>query len=148
MKRPISLTIVGTAWFLIGLLGAVSEAIQTHGFTIPGNNFINLFVGVGLLKGWRICRLYAFFVTGITFVFMLPFAVWAVFNSGELVYRFPIELMRDQRPHESTSLATIILFFVSGLIISGWMFYVLNRQDVREFFQHKTNSTTWPIQQL
>jgi hypothetical protein len=142
MKRPILLTIVGTAWFLIALSGAISEAIQTHGLTIPGSNFINLLIGFGLLKGWRICRLYAFFVTGITFLVMLPFAVWAIFNSGELIYHFPFAMMRDQRPHEATSLATIILFFASGLIISGWMFYVLNRQDVREFFQRKTNSPT------
>lgn len=142
MKRPILLTIVGTAWFLIALSGAISEAIQTHSLTIPGSNFINLLIGFGLLKGWRICRLYAFFVTGITFVVMLPFAVWAIFNSGELVYHFPFAMMRDQRPHEATSLATIILFFVSGLMISGWMFYVLNRQDVREFFQRKISSPT------
>jgi hypothetical protein len=140
MKRPISLTVVALVWFSMGLLGMVGDIVQNNGLHIPNSNFITILVGVGLLRGWRICRWYALFVTGITFVFMVPSAVWAIFNSGELVYHFPFAMMRDQRPHEATSLGIIILFFVSGLIISGWMFWILMRRDVRELFQQKTNS--------
>ena len=134
MKRPISLTIVGVAWFLIGLFGTVSDAIQTHGFAIPGTNLINLLVGVGLLKGWRICRWYALFVTGLALVFALAFVPWAFCHTGELVYRFPIALMVDQRPHALESLMVIVLYLVTYLVVSGWSFWVLKREDVRMFF--------------
>jgi len=141
MKRPISLTIVGTVWFLIGVLGAVNDTIQTHGFVIPGTNFINLFVGVGLLKGWRICRWYALFAAGIAFGIALIFVPWALFNTEELVYHFPISLMRDQRPHQLESLMVIVLFLFSYLIFSGWSFWVLKRNDVREFFSPRAAVT-------
>lgn len=134
MKRPISLTIVGAAWFLIWLFGAVSDAIQTHGFAIPGPNFINLLVGVGLLNGWRICRWYALFVTGCSFAFLAFFLPWALCNTGELVYRFPFELLRDQRPHESVSPIVVVLFIATGLFFSGWTFLALKREAVRKFF--------------
>jgi hypothetical protein len=134
MKRPTSLTIVGAVWFLIGLSGAINEVINTHGMKMPGTNFINLFVGVGLLEGWRICRWYSLFVAGIAFGTALIFVPWALCNTGELVFHFPISLMRDQRPHAVESFALIFLFVFSCLIFSGWSFLVLKRPDVREFF--------------
>jgi hypothetical protein len=134
MKRPSSLTIIGAVWFLMGVLGAVNDAIQGHGFAIPGTNFINLFVGVGLLKGWRICRWYALFAAGAAFVIALAFFPWALCHTEELAYHFPISLMRDQRPHESESLAVIVLFLFTYLFVSGWSFWILKRDDVRDFF--------------
>ncbi len=141
MKRPTSLTIVGAVWFLIGLFSVINEGMQTHGLTIPGTNFINLMVGFGLLKGWRICRWYALFVAGIAFVFAVFFIPWALCNTGELVYQFPVSLVRDQRPHEFESLTVIVLFLFSYLIFSGWSFLVLKRSDVREFFTPRTAVT-------
>jgi hypothetical protein len=141
MKRPISLTIVGTVWFLIGVLGAVNDAIQTHGFEIPGANFINLLVGVGLLNGWRMCRWYALFVTGFAFVFLMLFASWAFCNISELVYRFPLGLLRDQRPHELVSAIVVVLFIATGLLFSGWTFLVLKREEVREYFIRRSAVT-------
>ncbi len=138
MKRPISLTIIGVAWFLFGLLGAVNEAMQTHGFAIPGTNFINLLIGVGLLNGWRICRWYALLMTGLAFIFTLIFTPWMFFHTDELVYQFPVSLLRDQRPHEPQSLAVIILFLLTYLIFSGWSFWILKRNDVRGFFLPRT----------
>ena len=145
MKKPTSLTIIGVVWFLIGLFGAINEAIYTHGFTIPGTNFINLLVGVGLLKGWRICRWYALFCAGLAFGFALLFIPWALCHTGELVYHFPISLMRDQRPHESESLAMIVLFLFAYLIFSGWSFWVLKRNDVRNFFTLRAAVVILPL---
>jgi hypothetical protein len=141
MKRPITLTIVGMAWFLIGLSGAISEAMQTHGLAIPGANFINILVGVGLLKGWRICRWYALFVCGLTFLFALPMTVWAVFNSNKIVFHFP-EVLIDDRPHAIAPLFLVVLVMMSYVAIAAWMFWVLMRPDIRELFQRKTNSHT------
>jgi hypothetical protein len=141
IKRPISLTIVGVVWFLIGALGMVGNSVQEHGLQIPDGNFINLFVGVGLLKGWRICRWYALFVAGFAFVFALLFIPWALCHTGELVYHFPFALMRDQRPHQLESLAVIVLFLFSYLIFSGWSFLVLRRNDARNFLTPRTAVT-------
>ena len=140
MKRPILLTILGTAWFLIGLLGAVGDALQGRGLEIPGTNFINLLVGVGLLNGWRLARWYALFVSGAAFVFTLPFAPWALMNSGEIVFKFPA-LLRDQRPHELVSLVVLVSVLLVYLLASGWSLWVLSRSDVREFFAKKTAVT-------
>jgi hypothetical protein len=134
MKRPSSLTIIGVVYFSVGLLGMVGNSVQEHGLQIPDGNFINLFVGVGLLKGWRICRWYALFCAGLAFGIALIFIPWALCHTGELVYHFPISLMRDQRSHESESLAVIVLFLFSYLIFSGWSFWILKRNDVRNFF--------------
>ena len=133
MKRPTSLTIVGAAWFLIGLIGALNDAAHPHSMEIPGANFTNLFVGLGLLKGWRICRWYGLFLSGVSFVFMLPFAPWALLNTGRLALHFPT-LMIDDRPHETISLAVIILLILGYLFLFGWVFAVLRRADVRDFF--------------
>jgi hypothetical protein len=141
MKKPISLTIVGTAWFLIGMLGAVNDAIQTHGFVIPGTNFINLMIGVGLLKGWRICRWYALFVVGLALLFALPMTVWAFFNSDRIVFQFPAVLI-DDRPHAIVPLFLVILAMISYVAISAWVVWVLMRRDVRDFFQRKTGQAT------
>ena len=134
MKRPISLTIVGATWFLIGVLGMVGNAFQEHGVKIPDGNFFNIFVGIGLLSGWRICRWYALFVTGFAFVLLALFLPWAFCNTNELVYRFPFELARDQRPHQLVSLFIVVLYFAFFLFASGWTFLVLKRNDVRNFF--------------
>jgi hypothetical protein len=133
MKRPISLTIVGAGWFLIGLFGAVNEGIHTHGFAIPGTNFINLLVGVGLLIGWRICRWYALFVAGCTFAFVLAFLPWALLNTGRLQFNFPALLVQDGS-HEAISAMAIALIMTSYLVLSGLVVLVLRRQDVREYF--------------
>ena len=137
MKRPISLTIVGTAWFLIALSGAVSDAIQGHGLEIPGTNFINLMIGVGLLNGWRICRWYALFVIGFAFVFSALFVPWALCNTSELVYRFPFELARDQRPHQLVPPFVVVLYLANFLFVSGWTFFVLKREDMHDFFTQR-----------
>ncbi len=134
MKRPTSLTIIGVVWFLMGLFGMVGNSVQEHGLQIPDGNFINLFVGFGLLKGWRICRWYALFFAGIGFVSALIFVPWALCHTGEMVYNFPVSLMRDQRPHEPESLAAIGLFLFTYLIFSGWSFWVLKQNNVRDFF--------------
>ena len=134
MKRPISLTIVGVVWFLIGALGVAGNSVQERGLQIPDANFINLFIGIGLLRGWQICRWYALFAAGIAFGIALFFVPWALCNTGELVYHFPISLMRDQRPHELESLTVIVLFLFSYLFFSGWSFWILKRNDVRDFF--------------
>jgi hypothetical protein len=141
MKRPISLTIVGTAWFLIGVFGAVDDAIQTHSFAIPGTNFINLLVGVGLLKGWRICRWYALFVFGSALIFALPMTVWAVFNSDRIVFQFPAVLI-DDRPHAIVPLFLVVLAMIGYIAISAWVVWVLMRRDVREFFPGKATAPT------
>jgi hypothetical protein len=145
MKKPITLTILGTAWFLIALSGAVCEAIKTHGFAIPGTNFINLLVGVGLLKGWRICRCYALFVSGLAFLFALPMTVWAIFNSDRIVFQFPAVLI-DDRPHAIVPSFLVVLALIGYAVVSAWVVWVLMRRDVRELFQAKTNSpTTVPV---
>ena len=138
MKKPISLTIIGMVWFLIGVFGAVNDAIQTHGFAIPGTNFINLLIGVGLLKGWRICRWYALFVSGLTLLFAVPMTVWAVFNSNKIVFHFPAILI-DDRSHAIIPMFLVILVMISYVWIAAWIFWVLMRRDVRELFERKTN---------
>ncbi len=138
MKRPSSLTIMGGVWFLIGLFGAVNQGMQTHGLAIPGNNFINLFVGLGLLKGWRICRWYALFVSGVGFALTLFFIPWVLCNTGEFVYHFPASLLRDQRPHDPESLVVISLFIFAYLVFSGWSFWVLKQNETRNFFALRT----------
>lgn len=137
MKRPISLTIVGTVWFLIGVLGVVGNTMQGHGLQIPDGNFFNIFVGVGLLNGWRICRWYALFVTGFAFIFSALFVPWALCNTSELVYRFPFELAIDQRPHQLVSPFVVVLYLAIFLFVSGWTFFVLKREDVRDFFTQR-----------
>jgi hypothetical protein len=138
MKKPISLTIIGMVWFLIGVFGAVNDAIQTHGFAIPGTNFINLLIGVGLLKGWHICRWYALFVSGLTLLFAVPMTVWAVFNSNKIVFHF-LAILIDDRSHAIIPMFLVILVMISYVWIAAWIFWVLMRRDVRELFERKTN---------
>lgn len=141
MKRPISLTIVGAVWFLFGVFGLVSDAIKGHGLEIPGTHFINLLVGAGLLNGWRICRWYALFVSGLAFLFALPMTVWAFFNSEKIVFQFPAILI-DDRPHAILPLSLVVLAMISYVVISAWVFWVLMRRDVQELFQRKANPPT------
>lgn len=142
MKRPTSLTIIGVVWFSIGLLGMVGNSVQEHGVQIPDGNFINLLVGVGLLKGWRICRWYALFVTGFTFAMMVLCAPWALLNSGRMALNFPA-LIVDDRPHETMSFGCVALVLMSYLILAGWSFWVLRRNDVREFFTPRASLTVY-----
>ena len=136
MKRPILLTVLGAAWFLIGLLGTVGDALEGRGLEIPGTNLISLLVGVGLLNGWRLARWYALFVSGAAFVLMLIFAPWALMNPGEIVFKFPA-LLRDQRPHELVSMVVLVSVLLVYLLAWGWSLWVLSRRDVREFFAKK-----------
>ena len=123
------------------MLGAVNESIQTHGFAIPGANFINLLIGVGLLKGWRICRWYALLVFGSALLFALPMAVWSAFNSGKIVFQFPSVLI-DDLPHAIVPTYVTVMAMIGYIVISAWAVWVLMRRDVRKFFQDKANLPT------
>jgi hypothetical protein len=140
MKRPASLTVVAVLLFLIGLSGIVADCIQTHGLALaPSVNLFNMIAGVGLLKLWRGARQYALFVTWPVFVMVLPFTVWAIFNPERISIHLPSILIVDH-PHAIHSLFAIIPEMVGFAALSGWMLWVLHRHDVRELFQHKTNS--------
>ena len=141
MKRPISLTVVGVLLFLMGLSGVVAECVRTHGFAIPSVNLFNLIAGVGLLKYWRVARLYSLFVFGSAFLFALPMTVWAAFNSDRIVFQFPAVLI-DDRPHAIVPAFLVVLAMIGYVAISAWVVWVLVRRDVRELFQRKTNSPT------
>lgn len=134
-KRPILLTVVAIIWFLTGLLGVIAVEIKNNKLQLD-YNFLNILVGVGLLSYWRIARWYALFVTGYTFVFMLPFLPWAIFNSSQIVFKFPAILI-DQRPHPTAPLIAVLLVCLTYLIAGGFCFWALSRRDVRELFASK-----------
>jgi hypothetical protein len=141
MKRPVSLTVVAAFLFLMGLSGIVADCVRTHGFVILSVSLFNTIAGVGLLKLWRVARWYALFVLGSFLLFALPMTVWAVFNSDRIVFQFPSVLI-DDRPHAIVPLFLVVLVMISYVAIAAWTFWVLMRRDVRELFQHKTNSPT------
>jgi hypothetical protein len=142
-KRPVSLTIVGTVWVLMGLLGVVGNITRHHGLQMPDSNFLNILAGFGLLNYWRIARWYALVVAGFTFLFMLPFVPWALMNSTEWVFQFPYTLLRDQRPHEPMSTALLCAILMAYLFFSGWSFWGLSRNDIRELFARKVPTTNF-----
>jgi hypothetical protein len=141
MKRPITLTSAGLLLFSMGLSGVVADCVRTHGFAIPSVNLFTMIAGVGLLKLWRGARWHSLFMSGSFLLFALPMAVWMVFNSDRIVFQFP-SILIDDRPHAIVPLLAVILAMISYVGFSAWMLWVLMRRDVRELFQHKTNSPT------
>ncbi|HEX7617468.1 MAG TPA: hypothetical protein VF480_01990 [Verrucomicrobiae bacterium] len=141
MKRPIALTSAGLLLFSMGLSGVVADCVRTHGFAIPSVNLFTMIAGVGLLKLWRGARWYSLFIFGSALLFALPMCAWAIFNSDKVVFQFPAVLI-DDRPHAIVPLFAVILAMIGYVGFSAWMLWVLMRRDVRELFQHKTNSPT------
>jgi hypothetical protein len=141
MKRPIALTSAGLLLFSMGLSGVVADCVRTHGYAIPSVNLFTMIAGAGLLKLWRGARWYALFISGSFLLFALPMAVWMVFNSDRIVFQFP-SILIDDRPHAVIPLFLVASVMFSYIIVSVWMLWVLMRRDIRELFQHKTNSPT------
>ena len=139
MRRPISLTIVGVVWLLVGLLGVIGNEIQNHGLQFPDPNYLIILAGVGLLNHSRLARWYVLYVSVLTFIVMLAFLPWALMNAGKIkiTFQFPIMLFPDQRPHEPVGLALLVVVLMAYLVFSGWTFWVLSRADVRELFAKK-----------
>ncbi len=133
MKRPLALTIVGAVWFLFGLAGLAANTVQHQGLAIPDTNFFYLVVGAGLLKGWRWCRWYALLVTGVGFVLGLCYAPWMLIHTERFVIHFPTILF-DGRPHEAVLLPLVVILMVVYLTVSAWVFTVLMRRDVKQYF--------------
>ena len=137
MKRPTALTIVAVLMFLTGLAGVVSDCWRSHGFVAPSSSFLNMIAGVGLLKHSRIARIYSLLMTfAVTVCSVLGFYVASAPDnivphhirfSGDYGFDFVV-----QNP------MVIPLLFAVCAVVSGWMFYVLKRSEVRELFAKKT----------
>ncbi len=142
MKRPISLTTAAVLLFLTGLSGIVADCVRVHGFElVPSYSLFNMIAGVGLLKLWRSARIYSLVVAfagmvgalvGV-YVSLAPDNIipHQILMGGNNGFAFVV-----QNP------AVIPSLFAACAILAGWMFYVLNRRDVRELFQRKTNLPT------
>jgi hypothetical protein len=140
MKRPISLTIIATLVFLMGLSGMVADCVRTHSLALgPSLNLFTMIAGVGLLKLWRGARWYSIFIFGSGLIFVLPMTVWAISNSDKIVFQFP-SILIDDRPHAITPMFTVISIMAGYLVISISVLWVLMRRDVRELFQRQVNS--------
>jgi hypothetical protein len=139
MRRPISLTIVGVVWLLVGLLGVIGNEIQNHGLQFPDPNYLIILAGVGLLNHSRLARWYVLYVSALALIVMLSFLPWALMNAGKIkiTFQFPITLFPDQRPHEPIGLVLLVTVSMAYLMFSGWTFWVLSRANVREFFAKK-----------
>jgi hypothetical protein len=136
MKRPGVLTIAGAIWFIVGMLGVLGGAGQ-HGVQFPDGNMLNMLVGFGLWRGWRLCRLYAVFMCGFGFLMMVAGTPWALCHTEEMVYHYPVTLAIDQRPHDMMSFIGVFSYLAIGMFATGWMWTVLRRPDVRQFFKRQ-----------
>ena len=143
MKRPMALLYaVATILFLEGLASTVSKTVQMSGFMVfpPSSGIINMIAGFGLLKFWRIARFSSLMVIFAEFcgalmgiyisIFPDRFSPHQFFFWGKSGLGFTL-----QSPVAITSL------IIAYTVLIGWMFYVLNRRDVRELFQQPTAAT-------
>ena len=137
MKRPISLTITAAVWFSIGLLGLLNNCWQRHGVELPDSNLVNMVIGVGLWQGWRLCHWLAVFFSTLGFIVMALGMPWVLGHADEMVYVYPMTLLRDQRPHEMMSRFGMLAYLVIGLWVTGWTMMILRRAEVRRFFAAK-----------
>ena len=135
MKRPLPLTVIGTFWFLLGVLEVCANTVRAHALQFPDASWFNIVAGVGLLSGWHICRWYALLGAGGMFIFTALFSLWAVPNADRLVLNFPMVLSVDDRAHGALSVLVVVAVLLLSLALSGWMFMALLRDDVRAVFQ-------------
>jgi hypothetical protein len=116
MKRPISLIFVALFFIFGGVWSVMDEYIQSNlDFFQLGWAVVSIFTGVGLFQIWRISRWLAF--AQILLVIILCLILDVGFKS-------------------------IMPFTVVMISVASLIFWILVRRNVRELFQHKTNSPT------
>lgn len=134
MKKtiPAALRIIAYLCILIGLSSLVGMVNSFRANHIKIDlSVVELFIGIGLLKGKKAWRSFALMLTRITFIavplicilLLGRYSTWKFKLFGKVIYPAPTEL--------------VIIFGVLVIAYHIWQYSVLNRKEVLTYFDIK-----------